>query len=339
MWSRGERFVVGNLCRHNNLAGAQMTPVSHEARPMPARSVSVVIPSRDGRDTLKRALDSIVPGAQHVHEVIVVFSNSPAEFKAYCEALLPRYANAFAARALDSGAASNGAIARNVGMQAAAAPLLALLDDDDEWLPNKLSVYLEHIARLSLSGDFVLFSQVVSCREDRSAWRLFPSVSYDGGRFSDFVLSPLGGAQTSSLLLPTRLAQRVGFDPSLVRHQDYDFCLRLEEAGARFVGIEQPLAYWYQRGNGVEKGGTFDFCTAWVQKNAHRISRAAYIGYIEKDMFTVARISKRMNDFFAFQRMNLTRREIAGSLWRLARRAVKSARRRLSPEAGAFVSR
>jgi glycosyltransferase involved in cell wall biosynthesis len=304
-----------------------------------ARSVSVVIPSRDGRETLKRALDSIVPGARHVHEVIVVFSNSPVEFKAYCETLLPRYATAFAARALDSGAASNGAIARNMGMQAAVAPLVALLDDDDEWLPQKLDVYIDHISRLSLSNDFVLFSQVVACSEDRSAWQLFPSISYDGGRISDFVFSPLGGAQTSSLLLPTRLAQRVGFDPSLVRHQDYDFCLRLEEAGARFVEIEQPLTYWYQRGSGVAKGGSFDFCTDWVQKNAHRISRAAYIGYIEKDMFTVARISKRMGDFFAFQRMNLTRREIAGSLWRLAGRAIRSVRRRLSPRTGAFVSR
>jgi len=274
-----------------------------------------------------------------VREVIVVYSNSPVEFKAYCEALLPQYAASFEARAIDSGVPSNGAIARNLGMHAAVAPLLALLDDDDEWLPEKLDVYLEHIARLSLSKDFVLFSQVVACREDRTRWQLFPSIHYDGGRFSDFVLSPLGGAQTSSLLLPTPLAQRVGFDPSLVRHQDYDFCLRLEEAGARFVAIEQPLSYWYQRGNGVEKGGTFDFCSGWVQKNAHRISRAAYIGYIEKDMFTVARISRRLNDFFAFQRANLTSREIVGSLLRLAGRAISSLRRRLSPRTGAFVPR
>jgi glycosyltransferase involved in cell wall biosynthesis len=303
------------------------------------QSVSVVIPSRDGRETLKRALDSIVPGAHHVREVIIVYSNSPAEFKAYCEALLPQYEASFSARAVDSGAASNGAIARNLGIQTAVAPLLALLDDDDEWLPEKLDVYLEHISRLSLPEDFVLFSQVVSCSEDRTGWQLFPSIPYDGGRISDFVLSPLGGAQTSALLLPTRLAQRVGFDPSLVRHQDYDFCIRLEEAGARFVAIEQPLSYWYQRGSGVEKGGTFDFCIGWVQRNAHRLSRAAYIGYIEKDLFTVARRSKRLDEYLAFMRTNLTRREMAGTLSRLAGRAFSAVGRRLSPRAGAFVPR
>jgi glycosyltransferase involved in cell wall biosynthesis len=272
-----------------------------------------------------------------VLEVVVVYSNSPAEFLDYCTALLPRYAKHFEVRAIDSGSESNGAIARNAGIQNATAPLLALLDDDDEWLPGKLDAYLRHIQALSLVGDFVIFSQVVSCRDDRTAWQLFPSIPYGGEPIADYVFSPLGGAQTSSLLLPTALARRVGFDPQLVRHQDYDFCMRLEEVGARFYAIHRPLSYWYQRGSGAAKGGTFEFCSKWIGDNADRMSRSAYVSYIEKELFFAARQTGRWRDLLHFMWRSLAVNEFVGSLLRLAARAVRSGLRRVSPRRPPFA--
>lgn len=286
-------------------------------------SVSVVIPSRDGRDTLLRALDSLLPNAQFINEVLMVYSNSPAEYREFCERVVPRYADHFTVSLLDSGAASNGAIARNTGIQAATGNYLALLDDDDEWMPDKLATYMQFIAERKLAGDFVLFSTVVACKEDHTEASLYPAIDYAAQPIAEFILKMHGGAQTSALLMPTSLAQRVGFDPRLIRHQDYDFCMRLEEAGARFHAIRKPLSYWYQRGTGLAKGTTFDYCVQWITDNRHRMSRAAYIGYIEKEMLDAARASHRTRDYLKFLNTHLTLIERCGSLARLAGRVLR----------------
>ncbi|HEX4023769.1 MAG TPA: glycosyltransferase family 2 protein [Steroidobacteraceae bacterium] len=286
-------------------------------------AVSVVIPTHAGRATLARALDSLLPNAAHVAEVLLVLSNSGADYAAWCAGAVQPYQRYFGVRVLDSGSPSNASIARNAGIAAATAPYVAFLDDDDEWMAHKLACYLAAIEQRGLAGDFVLFSTVVSCREDRSDWLLFPRVAYRGEPIGDFVLSPAGGVQTSAILLPTELARRVGFDPRLSRHTDYDFCIRLAEAGAVFHALSEPLSYWYRRGSGVAKGATFEFCAQWLQANQHRISRGAFVGYIEKDLLSSARASGRWREFARLQRAQLSAAEWLGSVLRLLLRALR----------------
>src|SRR4051812_26301522 len=94
------------------------------------KSVSVVIPTRDGRRTLDRALQSLVPSAQWISEVLLVLSNSPPGMMDFCRAAATRFGGHFDVVVLDSGSPSNGAIARNVGIDRACAKYIALLDDD-----------------------------------------------------------------------------------------------------------------------------------------------------------------------------------------------------------------
>jgi len=285
-------------------------------------AVSVVIPTHAGRATLARALDSLLPNAPYIAEVLVVLSNASPDYAAWCAQVLQPYRRYFALRVLDSASPSNAAIARNAGIAAAAAPYVAFLDDDDEWMAHKLASYLAAIEQRGLAGEFVLFSTVVSCREDRSDWLLFPRVRYCGEPIGDFVLSAKGGVQTSAIVLPTALARRVGFDPQLTRHTDYDFCMRLAEAGAGFHAIAEPLSYWYRRGSSVAKGATFEYCARWLRANQHRLSRAAFIGYIEKDLLASARASGRWREFARLQRTQLNALEWLGSVLRLGARAL-----------------
>lgn len=293
------------------------------AMPIGGKVVSVVIPSRDGRDTLQRALQSLVANAQFIREVIVVFSNSPAEYRSFCAGLIAEYAAHFNIVLCDSGSPSNGSVARNCGIATATAPFIAFLDDDDEWLESKLATYMQVVAERGLTGDFVLFSAVVECNEDHSRAILFPAKPYRRQPIADFVLSISGGAQTSALFLPTRLAQRVGFDPALPRHQDYDFCMRLEEAGAEFHAIDKPLSYWYRRGSSLSKGATFEYCTQWINANRHRMSRAAYIAYLEKEVLAAVRATGRWPDYARFVRSHLTLLERVGLYYRLWWRATR----------------
>jgi len=190
-------------------------------------------------------------------------------------------------------------------------------------MPDKLPRYFELIREKGLSGDFVVFSTALSCREDRRDASLFPPESYQGESIAEFVLSPRGGAQTSTLLLPSALAKRVQFDASLQRHQDYDFCMRLEEAGASFHHIERPLSYWYQRGTLLSKGNTFEYCTEWLSNNKNRISRRAYVAYVEKELLAAARGAGRYTDFLVFVNTHLTWSERTSTLIHFTTRLVR----------------
>lgn len=271
--------------------------------PLTERSVSVVIPTQDGTSTIERALESVRGNLPCIRETLVVTSRSPDPYRAFLEReIAPRFKD-IGLIILDSGPTSNGSIARNVGIVAARADFVAFLDDDDEWLVGKLPVYFDAMQDRALDGNFVVFSTVIACDERREVKKLMPTHKYDGGNIGEFVLGFGGGAQTSSLLLPSRLAKKVQFNPTLIRHQDYDFCLRLQEAGATFHQIEQPLSYWYQRGSIVAKGGTFDFCESWMKANRHRLSNRAVVGYVGKELFAAARRERRMS---AFARLSWT---------------------------------
>lgn len=285
-------------------------------------AVSVVIPSRDGTETIRRAVGSLLRNAHCIREVIVVFSCSPEQFKADCPGMLAEFTPSLALRFFDSGDHSNGSIARNAGIDAACGEYIAFLDDDDEWFDDKLDEYFTFLEAEKLIGDFVLFSQVVSCKEDRTEWSLFPSTPYDTQPMDEFVLSHGGGVQTSALLLPSGLAQRVRFDPGLIRHQDCDFCIRLAERGASFHFLPRPLSYWYQRGDNTAKGNTFDYCSRWLLANRPRLSSRAVAGYVGKELFATVRASRQWRRLGGFMWRHLSLRESLTVLAGLVSRSV-----------------
>jgi glycosyltransferase involved in cell wall biosynthesis len=101
-------------------------------------SVSVVVPTRDRPDLLRRAVKSIVrqryPGDI---ECIIVFDQS-APSTVDVQSLERRDL-----RALTNVRTPGLAGARNTGAMAAEGEFLAFCDDDDEWLPDKLRLQVE----------------------------------------------------------------------------------------------------------------------------------------------------------------------------------------------------
>ena len=96
--------------------------------------VSVVIPTRDRPELLRRAVRQVL--GQHYEgeiECLVVFDQSePVEV---LEELVPRRSLRTIANQRTPGLAG----ARNAGALAAGGELVAFCDDDDEWLPGKLA--------------------------------------------------------------------------------------------------------------------------------------------------------------------------------------------------------
>lgn len=293
------------------------------------RSVSVIIPSRNGFETIRRALDSLVDSADYICDVFVVLSNSSVEYAEFCEKLPQEYAHHFKLLILDSGQRSTGSIARNAPLSTLNGQFVAYLDDDDEWFNGKLAKYFAYMRSQNVSGDFVLFSTVLACNEDKSDQRLMPTRAYKGESIAEFILSFGGGAQTSSIMLPASLARRSPFETTWPRHQDYDFCIGLAEKGARFYHLLEPTSYWYQRGNNSAKGGTIEFCIEWLNAHRSRLSHRAYSAYVGKELFAAARSGNNWRRFWKFFATDLSLMEQADVMSGLVGRSVALAFRKV----------
>ncbi len=100
-------------------------------------AVSVVIPSFDSENLLRRALTSVLTQTAQDFEVIVVDDGSQAPPHAIIE---------LDARIRLISQRNRGvSVARNVGVDAAEGEYIAFLDQDDEWLPHKLESQLAHV--------------------------------------------------------------------------------------------------------------------------------------------------------------------------------------------------
>lgn len=243
--------------------------------------VSVIIPTRDRAALLQRAVDSVLAQSIRDLELIVVDDGS-------------RDGTAELVRAIQDdrlhleriSTPSGGGAARNIGISVATGKYIALLDSDDQWHPEKLAKQLE-ILQGEIDCPVVCYSQVWQITD---AWcRVIPERGISEGQdVASYFFEAGGIMQTSSLLLPRWLARQVAFDPALPRHQDYDFCLRLEAAGACFRFVEQPLVHWYvDRGrNRVSESMDFDASFRWLDSVGSAWSAKTRVGFLVKEVMS-----------------------------------------------------
>ena len=185
--------------------------------------VSIVIPLYNRANTLPRAVASVQSQDFTDWELILVDDGSTDNG---AEAVLalgdPRL------RLIRHPVNRGAPAARNTGIAAARAPLIAFLDSDDEWLPGKLSAQVAALARAparlgALVTGFVLHRQATGGRFERCP-------AADGTWFATLLdgctLSP-----GSTLLVRRDCFERIGgFAEDLPRFEDWDWLLRLVES-------------------------------------------------------------------------------------------------------------
>ena len=192
--------------------------------------VSVVIPTLNRPKLLLRAIDSVLRQTHQEIEVIVVVDRpDPDTISAV------RSRDDSRLQLLVNPHPLTAAGARNVGADHATGEWIAFLDDDDEWLPNKLERQIAFA-----SGRAPALVSCLSRVVTPTATYVWPQVIYDNsGPIDEYLFnrrSPFracGFIQTSSFLLPRRLFEKVRFNVESP-HDDWEFVLRLsKQAGAK----------------------------------------------------------------------------------------------------------
>ena len=201
--------------------------------------VSVIVPTYRRDDTLKRAIRSVVGQTYKNIELIVV--NDNGDDGAYSPRV-EEVVRSFAAhddrvRLLKPSEHKNGAFARNRGVEASSGELIAFLDDDDWWEPEKIERQVAAFA--SLSDDW----GVVSCRVKRYRGDELISVlpkHPDGYVYKDIMLLA-SDFPTGTLMVTRPLFEEIGgFDEDLVRHQDLQLLMRLTYR-KKLLQLDEPL--------------------------------------------------------------------------------------------------
>ena len=103
--------------------------------------VSVVIPTRNRPALLLRAVRSALGQTLREIEIIVVVDGEKGHESADAMARLDEDR----VRCIVLREQAGGAEARNIGIRNARSAWIALLDDDDEWLPSKLKMQMDAV--------------------------------------------------------------------------------------------------------------------------------------------------------------------------------------------------
>lgn len=199
------------------------------ARRMPV--VSVVIPAYNPGRFIDEAVDSVLSQGVDLECIVVDDGGSEDLSRLADRVRLIRQPNA------------GVSVARNVGIEAARSPLVAFLDQDDVWLPGKLSRQLDTLdgADMSHTGFFWWWPDR---GEERAEYKPDPITAEMMEGPAHFLLS--------SLLVSRDWLVRVGgFLPSLRIQQDAELALRLVTAGARCATVPEPLVRYRLHGANV----------------------------------------------------------------------------------------
>jgi glycosyltransferase involved in cell wall biosynthesis len=197
--------------------------------------ISIVIPTRNRCERLRRALESARTQSWKNTEIIVIDDASSDGTAVLMENMSQADARI---RTIRNDTPQGGGGARNSGIAAAHGKFVAFLDDDDQWFPHKLE--RQH-AMLAAHPE----AAAVSCSFN---------LSTPGGAERTLTLQPprdfqqllrancLGGA---SVCFTTRahLLECGGFDPGLRSGQDWDLWLKLYARGPVLVCAE-PLVHY-----------------------------------------------------------------------------------------------
>lgn len=204
-------------------------------------SVSVVIPCYNDATTLARAIDSVINQTYSNIEIIIVNDCSPQTD--LIEKCLIQYPQV---RYLRNAENVGLAVTRNNGLAIANGEIVAFLDADDEYLPDKIKLQVE-----ALDENMVVTCGLINVYTNgRRVSKLSALRIFNGPNLLIYrnTLNGAGLLGSKQLLL-----KHGGYDTTLRSCEDYDLWLRLLSAGVTVKDIGQPLYLYYFNPLGLSK--------------------------------------------------------------------------------------
>ena len=204
--------------------------------------VSVILPVHNRADVLPRAIESVLGQELGDFELVVVDDGSTDGSAEVAELFGDERIRLIR---LDRNRGGN--VARNEGIRAARAPLIAFLDSDDRYFPDKLAwtaAEFERRPKLELLVDSFIKVQPPGARKAEVVRR--NPVIDEREQFRTTLFTRRLWKATPAITVKRQIAIEAGlFDETLRRLQDFDFLIRVSEM-ANCASTDRVLwvKYW-----------------------------------------------------------------------------------------------
>lgn len=242
--------------------------------------VSIVIPTRNRPYIVSKAVRSALAQTIKSIEVIVVV-DGPDE--ATVNELKQLEDLRLRVIPLPVNLGSSGA--RNVGVREAKGNWIAFLDDDDEWLPEKIERQLEVAHQSTYAFPIVSCRFFANTSEGQLIWpKRLPLPSEPVSEYL-FVRNSLFVGETfiatSTILTRKELLEKIPFNENLPRHEDFDWLVRvsvIEGVGIEF--ISEPMAIlnvvWVSNRKSLSNINKWQYSLNWVRSVRDIVTSRAY---------------------------------------------------------------
>lgn len=245
---------------------------------------SVIIPTYSRTELLKKAIESVANQTYQDYEIIVV--NDNPEEKSLVDALTNK-SNKI--KVIHHTSSKGGNAARNSGIVQAQGDVIAFLDDDDLWLPEKLAFHAKEHEKNPESG--LVYSDCLYVYNNP----LITDSKYSAAVPLD-IIEAMGNAKycpaTSSIVsIKKECVEKCGlFDESLASFQDWDYWFRIAHIFS-FAHIPEVLVHFTQhlgdrtsQNENKRKKGLNQICSKWGEKiNVNEFTQNAIISIYFKN--------------------------------------------------------
>jgi glycosyltransferase involved in cell wall biosynthesis len=240
--------------------------------------VSIVIPTAGRPQLVLAAARSVLAQTVTDIELIVVVDGPDPD----TEAALATLADS-RLHVLRNPASVGPGQSRNAGIAAARGDWVAFLDDDDEWLSEKLARQLD----AAPPGPALLMT--LSTAITPTGRYVWPRRVYDEAQPVDEYLFDRrswfkgdGFVQASSLMVRRALAVELGF-AAIKQHEDWEFVIRaVKQHGCRLVTVAEPLVlHLAEHSNRQSASRRYDWrnSLAWIESLGGLITKRAFSGF------------------------------------------------------------
>lgn len=199
-------------------------------------NVSVIIPTYGQPQFLDKAICSVVSQSLKTWELIIVDDNDPnTEARLQTETLVSQWAEKDSRIAyIKHECNKNGAVARNTGFAVAQGKYISLLDSDDEYMPERLQRCYE---KMESCKDERVAGVYTGCefRRKGKTYNRYTQVK-DGNFLVQTLACNFMFCTGSNIFVRKDVVDELnGFDGNFLRHQDYEFLVRIFEKYSLFA--------------------------------------------------------------------------------------------------------
>ena len=196
---------------------------------------SIIIPAYNRAESVQQTLQSCFDQTFSDFEIIVVDDGSTDTTLAVLNDIQD------ARLRVVSQANAGPAAARNHGMRLSRGQYLAFLDSDDSWYPEFLEMSNKV---LDEQGEVLVYGQIVVDRGVGRYWVKPDRALAKGEPIYDYLYVHGGFIQTSTMVIPMTLAEKVQWDESVTFGDNDQFAIDCWRTGITFCMLPRPCTHY-----------------------------------------------------------------------------------------------